>query len=444
MASSPSKTIKLNSVSNASNKHRLYSVTAILAVLILFINIMSPSNSNVDSGDYSSSNSLLRTSFSLSNKNQIDVSNKFSYTDKNSPYEQIWINTVLPDYAKKRQQFQDIESTISPEEQICYLHIGKTGGSSVGCSLGFNLHCEDGQPPLEGLLPQRATRMFHADLYDCHDDSAYFLFMLRNPIERLKSAFLYDRPKSETALKKKNPQYYTNRKALYLDCFGKMENLVQDGLKKDGKASDECKLVAKYAVTGEKHYSCHMTFNYQFHLEGIPEDGKIIAIRKEHMTDDWNSIEHFIGGPKEIIDPKKANETIGIMNPSKKNYDYKWLSEESITILCRQMCNEIVTYKKILRRSLNLNYPEIEKSITELRETCGTYADVEEGDCSSPMPDIQEKIINTRGYADIVMEGSYKFNKNELESKSHTIRQDTLIEAKALMDDDDFELPYSV
>lgn len=344
----------------------------------------------------------------------------------------------------------------------------------MGCSLGFKLHCQNHtQKPLEGLLPQRTTRMFHADTYDCNDDSAYFLFVVRNPVERLKSAFLYDRPKSEASLKKSYPEYYERRKNLYLDCpsFGIMENFVQDGLKKDGKATEVCKLRAKFSVNGERHFSCHMYFNYQFHLEGIPKDGKVLAIRNEHLIHDWNHVEHFIGGVKEIIDPNKGNETIGVMNKSKKDQSHKELSEDSTKIICRQLCNEIVSYKKILRRSLNLNYQDIEESIEELRETCGKYADYEEGDCSVPMPDITEKLIVNRGYNDLVMERvsgltrhmviRYVYNfvilhslimtlilfakeyisqSEKLETTFHTEKTDEKLEALALMDDDSYSL----
>ena len=260
---------------------------------------------------------------------------------------------------------------------------------------------------VEGLLPQRTTRLFHADVYDCDDDSAYFLFVVRNPIERIKSAFLYDRPLSEKSLKVRFPEYYERRKNFYLDCpsHGVFESLVQDGLTKHGRSSDVCKIRAFTGLTGERHFSCHMYFNYQFHLEGVPENAKILAIRNEHLIQDWNGVEHFIGGEKEIIPPKNVNTTIGVVNKSKKDSHDKLLSEESTHIVCKQLCNEIVSYKKILRRALNLNYQEVERSMEELRETCPKYADYEEGDCPSPMPDIKEKLINTRGYEDVVMEG---------------------------------------
>ncbi len=66
-------------------------------------------------------------------------------------------------------------------------------------------------------------------------------------------------------------------------------------------------------------------------------------------------MEQCLGSARDIIPPKRANETIGAVNKSKEDGKDKDLSEESNCIDCRQLCNEIVNYKKIMRRSLNLD-----------------------------------------------------------------------------------------
>ena len=416
----------------------------------MFLTIHILTLSGGDSANNTSSSTKGRLRFSSSKNNNIDkqITNNqntksFYHSKINSPYEEIWINSKLPGWAKKKYRFRDIEDTIPPEDRICYVHVGKAGGSSVGCGLGFSLHCSNStQKPLKGLLPQRTTRLFHADTYDCYDDSAYFLFVVRNPVERIKSAFLYDRPKSEKSLKQHYPEYYERRKNYYLDCpgFGHMETMVQHGLKKEGHSSEVCKTRAFTAMRGDLHFSCHMYFNYQFHLEGVPADGKILVIRNEHLVQDWNTVEHRIGGEKDTIEP----DAIGVMNKSTKNTDDKYLSEDSLHIVCRQLCNELVSYKKILRRSLNLNYQQIEESIEELRKTCPKYADYEEGDCPNPMPDITDKLINTRGYEDKVLDNSYNINKEKLEILMHPGKRNETAEAEDTMDDDGYSLPYSV
>ena len=91
-----------------------------------------------------------------------------------------------------------------------------------------------------------------------------------------------------------------------------------------------------------------MYFNYQFHLEGIPKNGKILVIRNDHLVQDWNRVEEFLGGEKEIIPPGKQ---LPVMNEgTKKTEEDRYMSSKSRKIICRQLCNEIVTYKTIPKR----------------------------------------------------------------------------------------------
>jgi len=408
------------------------------------------------------------SSSGVNNDGSLQDSNRFSHSKIGSPYEQIFVVKRLPKYQMKMSdEAKQIEKTISPKDRICFVHVGKAGGSTVGCALGFGLHCANNTEMMDGLLPRRTTNMFHADCYDCHDESAYFLFVVRNPLERIKSAFLYERPYGVNWLKNNFPQYYEKRKAFYMDCpFRFMEDWAQIGLMgKSGskgskyRVSDECQSVAHHAVWGTRRYQEHLFFNYQFHLEGIPENAKVLTIRNEHLVDDWNHIEHYIGGKRDIFTPDNAEFAFPVINkknmtkdPSVKYDVYpspKYLSEESVEVLCRNLCNEIVNYKKILRRSVNLNYQQIEESISELRETCGKYADYEEGDCYMDMPQIEEKLMIYRGYVDKVqlqaVEGHQKRLEDPLPRPKKVIGTEEEQEEKDLvMDDDAYPLPYSL
>ncbi|KAL3790218.1 hypothetical protein HJC23_005590 [Cyclotella cryptica] len=334
----------------------------------------------------------------MNNKNLTSESEEPAFSHCQSPYEQIWVNSQLPSWAKKQPELRDIENDIPPNERICFVHVGKTGGSSIGCSLGFSLHCTNSSRVMGGLLPRRTTRLFHADTYDCFDDSAYFMFVVRDPVRRIQSDFLYERPLNERILKKYFPEYFQNRKSYYLDCpFRTMEDVVRYGLLMNSTAREECKMRAYTALWGTKHFACHHYFNYQFHLEGLPKDARILVIRNEHMVQDWNTIEHFIGGQKDII---PLNVTLDRMNVNRNPQAErdKHLSPASRRIVCAQLCNEIVNYKKILRLALNLDPSDVRQSMNELRLQCPEMADVEEGECELPMPDIRNKLVNNRGY----------------------------------------------
>ena len=166
---------------------------------------------------------------------------------------------------------------------------------------------------------------------------------------------------------------------------------------------------------------------------------------------DWNSVEHFIGGEKEIIPPNTTLSKQNVNHNPQAERD-KSLSPASQKIVCAQLCNEIVVYKKILRSALNLNPSDIHESMEELRKQCPEMVDKEEGDCKIPMPDIREKLINTRGYRYVVAQGNYEYNTQKLEMQVHNTKQEegphTKDENDAavgmdLEDDDDYRLPYS-
>ncbi|KAL7474954.1 hypothetical protein ACHAWX_000047 [Stephanocyclus meneghinianus] len=115
------------------------------------------------------------------------------------------------------------------------------------------------------------------------------------------------------------------------------------------------------------------------------------------MVQDWNSVEHFIGGQKDIIPPNVTLDRMNVNKNPQADGD-KNLSPASQRIVCAQLCNEIVTYKKILRLALNLNPGDVRKTMEELRAQCPEMADVKEGGCALPMPNIRSKLVDNRGH----------------------------------------------
>ena len=136
-----------------------------------------------------------------------------------SPYETIFRKQGkdLPWWAKKGHR---LRTFIPPKgNDMCYIHVGKTAGSSIGCALGFRLHCnyEEGQRPyLPGRLPKSVTHLFHQAVYDCPIDANYYLFIVRDPLARSRSAFVYGRPDKDG----NNPHEHQsgNLNRLYNEC----------------------------------------------------------------------------------------------------------------------------------------------------------------------------------------------------------------------------------
>ncbi|KAL7472059.1 hypothetical protein ACHAXS_012375 [Conticribra weissflogii] len=320
---------------------------------------------------------------------------------------------TLPPWAKKSIPYP---SSIPIDKQICFVHVGKAGGSTIGCSLGFSLHCSSNHTsPNNSLLAPSTTHTFHRGVYDCSEKEEYFLFVVRDPLARVLSAFNYDRPESRTGegLGKK-----FRKREFYLECpFWRLEDVAQlgllgksaspDNLKADEAtkstdtaiaASPKCRKMADEALKGIGNYLPHWYFNYQYYYEFLPQNVNLLVIRNEHMVQDWNSIEA-------LLSTENAGMQAGVASAEDFPYDNShkttdafdlFLSDESKVALCRALCNEIQVYKTILRKAVNLKVQDVESSIMdELKEFCPTEALNDE--CKDEMPDIFDKIEARKG-----------------------------------------------
>ena len=312
------------------------------------------------------------------------------------PYERLWPGLRIPDYMLKDPQY-DIES-VPADKKACFVHVGKTAGSTVGCSLGFNLHCAVPKVQAPGVLPHYTTNMFHAQMYDCDDETtSFFIFVVRHPLDRWISAFNYDNPSRDWEGFRRffGEKHFQFRSQLYAECPFNTVNDVGEALSAESNVTDICKRRAEASIDGTEHFGCHHYFNYQFHLEAIPKNATIMTLRTEHLVEDWNSVEFNLGGGKEVLG--KGNKVIAHNNVNNASDDkLKYLSDQSKRMICSKLCNEIQIYKKILRLSINLNETQVQDSIDELLSSCPIEA--LSTSCIAPMPNITDKLINNRGY----------------------------------------------
>ena len=244
------------------------------------------------------------------------------------------------------------------------------------------------------LLAKLTTHTFHRDVYNCDDDAGYFLFIVRDPVARALSAFNYDKPDEYDFLH--SPDWAKRKAHFYSDCpFYQMEDFVQNGLREEGDSPDRCKRWAKKSIQGintHNHQSPdHWYFNYQYYLEAIPSDSKILTIRNEHIEQDIRSIENLFECHEQ--------ERLALAKSANVGSDQDrslYLSDESISILCQALCNEIQFYKKILHGAINMSQDQLRVSLMELEAKCPHEAIADE--CLDVIPDISEKLRDNRGY----------------------------------------------
>jgi hypothetical protein len=171
--------------------------------------------------------------------------------------------------------------------------------------------------------------------------------------------------------------------------------MVQEGLSSHGRASTRCKTIAHHAIRGKGWDApSHFYYNYQYYWESIPEISRtnIIALRNEHLNDDWNTLEEKLSGTSNTMN----EDTVPTLNANAVSQDDLYISNESIGILCEALCNEIQIYKKILSLAENLNDDQVNESLDALALKCPTEA--RSDTCPEEMPDIKRKLKMNRGY----------------------------------------------
>ncbi|KAL7518541.1 hypothetical protein ACHAWX_003361 [Stephanocyclus meneghinianus] len=345
------------------------------------------SNEEVDDGDWNDDGAYSNQE-SLKDDDEIDEDKLKAYNL--SPFEKHW-----PGYHIDPWMYKAVNWYPPKEKEVCLVHVGKSAGYTVACALGFPSPGCPKETNALGLLPKYTTKWFHAGLYDCFDDSAFYFFVVRNPLDRAVSAFNYGIPTSWERARKSSETYYQRLKALYFDCFDTIEQLAADGLAADGNATDTCRLRASQAIEGSTRFENHLYYNYQYHLESVPQDVRIITIRTEHLVNDWNSAEFAVGGEKNLLGEDQT--LIPRINVNDSTDTEKYLSDKSRALICEKLCNEIQVYKRILTVSVNLTEKQIKESIAELRLSCPIEAQATT--CGSPLPDITEKLLDNRGYS---------------------------------------------
>jgi hypothetical protein len=276
-----------------------------------------------------------------------------------SPYEIRFPGWKRPEWASKPRFFQ--QQPIPEDKRLCFVHIGKTAGSTVGCALGFQLHCDGSAKYPMGLLPKYTSHTNHNEVNDCPDDVAYYLFVVRDPLERLRSAYVYDRPGT-----------FRQQPLLYRDCFYFLNDLAEQGLAKSGNASAVCKERAYNAVHGmERRFGRHLFFNYEYYTKqalGDDRSKQVVVIRNPHLQEDWNSIESLLGGS-----PRTAAFPVRNKGQNKESGD-DYMSEMSRVLLCNALCEEIQLYKSLLERAVNLMPMQVATSLQELSLSCPNEA----------------------------------------------------------------------
>jgi hypothetical protein len=306
---------------------------------------------------------------------------------------ELYKQGLRPDWPRIYQKLPESMTSSDPNhKEICFVHVGKSAGSTLSCYFGFLYpRCEphvDQEthmlvPKIEmdpGELSKSVTHMIHAEHNDCtHQEFDYYLYVVRDPLTRLQSWFTYEYPRNIHTAEKRSSWEAT--KIFFIDCvFDSLNQIGEIGLagpeENGGKNLTTCQRRARYAVTGREKYSFHNSYNYgyyQYQVEHYHNNttNRTLVIRSEHLESDWHSIELDILNGDLFLN---VSSTFLHTNTSPKRPQDRVLSDVARQRICRYLCYEIQIYKKLLRSARNLKTADVELSMQELRGKCPVEA----------------------------------------------------------------------
>jgi len=280
----------------------------------------------------------------------------------------------LPSWAQKFF-FLPRPNKTAGDKTICFVHVGKTAGTTLACYLGFQYDCGEKMFFPKGHLRDKTAHLIHNWINDCSEDDDYYLYALRDPVARIKSWFTYERPDPDEW----HSELFFLKKPLFLDCpFRTFGDLVEKGLGDPGLYPDispTCHRRAFDAIRGYRPFCRHNFYNYQYFRNQTPPDATILAIRTEHLQTDWISAEKHLA--EQARDFRPINVSFPHRNQSRNvtNKD-KDISPKGMKQLCRVLCPEIKVYMELLDRAINLSPEQVHESLNLLRMSCPEHVNV--------------------------------------------------------------------
>ena len=253
--------------------------------------------------------------------------------------------------------------------------------------------------------------------------STAFLVPIRDPIDRLVSAFNYQHPNN--GKRNKNCDEYNLKRytewvthSFYCECFDSVNDLVNiflqddDSYKQVAQFSNpnekiSCLKLADDIVMGKSHYKPtsddqpndssrpglevyqqfdldlirkrkklsvigHITMNYGYYYRRAflkyPEKD-IVAIRTDHMWEDLQRLEYLLGGTALVQGEATGHVTVS-------HGSHKYVASEKITDpnqlqgMCCVILSEAKIYMELIERAINLSEEQKKESITAFQKRC--------------------------------------------------------------------------
>ncbi len=306
-----------------------------------------------------------------------------------------------------------------PQTPGAFLHIGKTGGSTLsfqlrnGCHSFMEKPCknETELPSSQESVISKLTSYFHIPDFDNgrlfrsnnENDYQFFVITIRDPLSRWISTYHQLHPyrlNSDKLNKWKDKEWHTkykryknyvpslkklqNKNNIYA-CFETLEeyaqllsnftnfNMMKDEVHAENLREQDCDVQAKatfYHIRLESIYL--FVYDLRQVLSMIQKNLRekiILSVRTEFLWTDWATANRWLGD--DSVGIVKTGQKIDERNSTKVNSPVKMdLSDQGRKNLCLALESEYHLYFKVLQLSVNLGPKDREASLAIARKNC--------------------------------------------------------------------------
>lgn len=291
---------------------------------------------------------------------------------------------------------------------IAMIHVGKAGGTSlrsltrIRCSEVSRGQMKKTKKDIDAcmnevfandtVLPNSVRYYMHwAHIYNASEieDATSFLFTVRNPVDRIISAYKYQHPvlcnrnvgSSSLGCRWTNFLEKDGHpiKILYGDeSCTTLEMLAQSSMGPwSNTSTPACRKVARKVVQGHGHkfYTGHLHFNYEYYanktIHRYPNK-EVFVVRTDREIQDVEDLDRKLGGSGNL------HGSVSIQTFGSESYKNKMaLSKSGYQKLCCVLEKELAIYESLIERAKNLDRDEKERTVAEVHRSCG-IGDVEE------------------------------------------------------------------
>ena len=272
-----------------------------------------------------------------------------------------------------------------------FIHIGKTGGSTISRVLRNGCHsirpppCKPEGVPNETVASKLVQDYYHIVLDTARISSSnhdIYIISTREVYDRFVSAFVYLHPRNKQIFKRPQSREDMIDKLRAYFCFKSLEaftsHIGDNPLDFSYKNPDlinnrNCTNLSRAIVAGQLKALEHMYNNYQNILDWIPSSPArdIYLIRQDHLWDDWIRINHMLGQTEAVVLPEiKVRRNMTELAEGKSPIVTKDVSELGRNRLCHALEEEYKAYFELFQQAKNLGSKDIEEAVSAGRERC--------------------------------------------------------------------------